>query len=207
MHWLGENKETSIKQIEFKSFGRAGSQRASPGNGFGLHWDSPGPSLLTNEGLWGAGDSEGPTAPTSHPHPSTLHPRVVHSVLLTHQGISEHCQAAPPSPNSCTNPHSSGIPPNSASSPPSLGSFQPLYPVSLTESQPGPADTNRAIGSQSRNGKSQHLGRAVGLAGSESSLGTGAIPSCPSAQLRDDPWRHGMRGGSPWIAGVRSPEG
>lgn len=140
-----------------------------------------------------------------HTHPLCIH---VWSTLSSH------------TPGDLTAlPGSSSFHPAPAQTPRTLGSPPKLCilptqsgltptPVSLTESQPGPADTNRAIGSQSRNDKSQHLGRAVGLGGSESSLGTAAIPSCPSAQLRDDPWRPlDKRRIHLGLLDVRSPEG
>lgn len=135
MHWLGGNKETSIKQIEFKSSGRAGSQRASPGNGFGLHWDSRGPSLQfadKGRGWGGLGTARGRHFPTSHPHPSTLDPCVAHLVSSSHTGgISKHCQAVCPSTQLLhkalqlwDSPHQ-----NFVSSPPSSDPSQALDPL------------------------------------------------------------------------------
>lgn len=133
MHWLGEKKETSIKQIEFKSFGRAGSQQASPGNGFGLHWDSRGPSLqFANQagGLGGLGTARGRHPPTSHPHPSTLDPCVAPFVFLTHQRDPKALAGSRSfQPTPAQTPRTLEPLQNSVSPSPSFGSFQPLGPL------------------------------------------------------------------------------
>lgn len=192
MHWLGGNKETSIKQIEFKSFGRAGSQRASPGNGFGLHWDSPGPPLqsVNKGGGWGGRGQRGANIPPLpiHTHPPWIHVWPTSSSLTG--GISKQVRLSfHPTPTQT---------PQTLRSPHQI--LCPLHPI-LAHSKPwapcgthripalalsGPTDVKGATGCQSRKEKSQLLGRAVGSGGSggsEPSLGTGAIPSCPSAQL------------------------
>lgn len=196
MHWLGGNKETSIKQIEFKSSGRAGSQRASPGNGFGLHWDSRGPSLqFADKGRgWGAWGQRGAGIPPLpiHTHPLWIHVWPTWCLPHTLEGSQSTARQSVLPHSSRTKPYNSGIPPTKI--------LCPLHPV-LTHSKPwipcaphripalalpGPADVNGATGSQSRNDKSQLLGRAVGSGGSgesEPSLGICAIPGCPSAQL------------------------
>lgn len=121
MHWLGENKETSIKQIEFKSSGRAGSQRVSPGNGFGLHWDGHGPSLQFADkgGGWGGWGQRGADIP---PLPIHAHPLWIHvwpTLSSSHTGgISKHIQAVRPSTQLLHKPLDSGIPPQLWDPPP-----------------------------------------------------------------------------------------
>lgn len=92
MHWSGERKETSIKQIEFKSFGKAGSQRVSAGNGrFMLHLYNHVASrcsLLTRaqglRGAVGAGGQRGAgSRPSSHPRSRALDQRTSPFIFLT----------------------------------------------------------------------------------------------------------------------------
>lgn len=69
MHWSGGKKGTSIKQIEFKSFGKAGSQQASTGKGrFVLYFAASWPAA---------------TAAASTPASHALDPHPCPFILLT----------------------------------------------------------------------------------------------------------------------------
>lgn len=155
-------------------------------------------SLLTKLGVWGGWGQRGADMPPLpiHTHPLWIHVWPPSSSSHT-KGIPKHWQAVDPSNQLLHKPPELWDPSKTLCTlHPILAHSNPWAPRAPHRmpalALPGPADVNGATRSPSRNGKSQPLGRAVGSGGSGgsgSSLGTSAMPGCPLAQLRDDPWR------------------
>jgi len=126
MRWSGEKKETSIKQIEFKSFGKAGSQRVSTGNGrFMLHLYNHAASrcsLLTRARgcgglallprLGGLGGCGGPAVTPLHTHTRMLCISARPPSSSSHVGgIPKRCRAVDLSPLLLPKPPKLWVPP------------------------------------------------------------------------------------------------